>query len=151
MGNAPRIFALASKGGLPYVSLIFCALFGLLGFMGINSGSGKVFGWFSNSRFPQLYALRSYLMFRSLSDRYCWNDNMVRYRRYIHTVLPRLEGARIRPEEASLLDETAAIRGILRDSYDVHHLFGTPDFVRNLIHCLPTVRSVQWMGGIPEG
>ncbi|KAI0094677.1 amino acid permease [Irpex rosettiformis] len=48
VGNAPRIFALASKSGLPYVSLALCSGFGLLGFMGINSGSGKVFGWFAN-------------------------------------------------------------------------------------------------------
>ncbi|PPQ89594.1 hypothetical protein CVT25_012339 [Psilocybe cyanescens] len=47
-GNAPKIFLKASRNGLPYVSVIFCSLFTLLGFMGVNSGSGRVFGWFSN-------------------------------------------------------------------------------------------------------
>ncbi|EGN92085.1 hypothetical protein SERLA73DRAFT_117803 [Serpula lacrymans var. lacrymans S7.3] len=47
-GNAPKIFMKTSKRGLPYVSVIFCAMFSLLAFMGVNSGSGKVFTWFSN-------------------------------------------------------------------------------------------------------
>jgi amino acid transporter len=37
-----------SKNGLPYVSILFCALFGLLAYMGTKSGSGKVFTWFAN-------------------------------------------------------------------------------------------------------
>ncbi|TFK57378.1 amino acid permease [Heliocybe sulcata] len=47
-GNAPRIFLKTSKSGLPYVSIAFCAAFSLLAYMGINGGSGRVFGWFSN-------------------------------------------------------------------------------------------------------
>ncbi|KAF8649785.1 hypothetical protein AX16_005551 [Volvariella volvacea WC 439] len=47
-GNAPRIFLRTSKKGLPYVSIIFCSLFSLLGYMGIESGSGRVFNWFAN-------------------------------------------------------------------------------------------------------
>lgn len=47
-GNAPKIFLRTSRNGLPYLSVIFCSLFTLLGFMGVNSGSGRVFGWFSN-------------------------------------------------------------------------------------------------------
>ncbi|KII93326.1 hypothetical protein PLICRDRAFT_386782 [Plicaturopsis crispa FD-325 SS-3] len=47
-GNAPRIFLKTSRGGLPYVSISFCALFSLLAFMGINSGSGRVFTWLAN-------------------------------------------------------------------------------------------------------
>ncbi|KAF4623545.1 hypothetical protein D9613_001967 [Agrocybe pediades] len=47
-GNAPRIFLKASRNGLPYVSVIFNSLFALLGYMGTQSGSGRVFGWFSN-------------------------------------------------------------------------------------------------------
>ncbi|KAJ8475346.1 hypothetical protein ONZ45_g2324 [Pleurotus djamor] len=46
--NAPQIFLRTSKTGLPYVSVIFCALFSALAYMGINAGSGKVFGWFAN-------------------------------------------------------------------------------------------------------
>ncbi|GLB36338.1 putative amino acid [Lyophyllum shimeji] len=47
-GNAPSIFLKTSKRGLPYVSLIFCSLFALLSYMGVNSGSGKVFTWLAN-------------------------------------------------------------------------------------------------------
>ncbi|KAK7694580.1 hypothetical protein QCA50_001766 [Cerrena zonata] len=47
-GNAPKIFLTTSKKGLPYVSIIFCSLFATLAYMGINAGSGKVFGWFAN-------------------------------------------------------------------------------------------------------
>lgn len=47
-GNAPKIFTRTSKNGLPYASLILCSLFALLSYMGVNTGSGKVFGWFAN-------------------------------------------------------------------------------------------------------
>ncbi|KII83798.1 hypothetical protein PLICRDRAFT_180140 [Plicaturopsis crispa FD-325 SS-3] len=47
-GNAPRIFLRTSRKGLPYVAIIFCALFSSLAYMGINEGSGTVFGWFAN-------------------------------------------------------------------------------------------------------
>jgi len=47
-GNAPSIFAHTSKRGLPYVSIIFCALFCGLAFMGVSAGSNKVFLWFQN-------------------------------------------------------------------------------------------------------
>lgn len=52
VGNAPKVFSLTTKNGLPYVSLGTCAAFALLAYMGINSGSGTVFGWFSNSMSP---------------------------------------------------------------------------------------------------
>ncbi|KAJ3553181.1 hypothetical protein NM688_g3751 [Phlebia brevispora] len=48
VGNAPAIFARASRSGLPYVALITCSLFSALAYMGINGGSGQVFGWFAN-------------------------------------------------------------------------------------------------------
>ena len=47
-GNAPKFFLKASANGLPYVSVIFNAMFALLAYMGIKSGSGRVFGWFAN-------------------------------------------------------------------------------------------------------
>ncbi|KAF9517401.1 hypothetical protein BS47DRAFT_1339816 [Hydnum rufescens UP504] len=47
-GNAPQVFARTSKSGLPYVSVTFCALFCSLAYMGVKSGSLKVFGWLSN-------------------------------------------------------------------------------------------------------
>ncbi|KAF7791914.1 hypothetical protein EIP86_002940 [Pleurotus ostreatoroseus] len=48
VGNAPSIFARTSRSGLPYVAIITCSLFSALAYMGINGGSGRVFGWFSN-------------------------------------------------------------------------------------------------------
>ncbi|CAL1705952.1 unnamed protein product [Somion occarium] len=47
-GNAPKIFLRVTKHGLPYVAVIFQSLFGLLAFMGLKEGSGRVFGWFGN-------------------------------------------------------------------------------------------------------
>ncbi|CEL56780.1 Dicarboxylic amino acid permease OS=Saccharomyces cerevisiae (strain ATCC 204508 / S288c) GN=DIP5 PE=1 SV=1 [Rhizoctonia solani AG-1 IB] len=47
-GNAPKVFAKVSKSGLPYVSVIFCALFSSLAYMSVSSGAGKVFNWFAN-------------------------------------------------------------------------------------------------------
>ncbi|TFK30623.1 amino acid permease [Coprinopsis marcescibilis] len=47
-GNAPRIFLRTSRNGLPYVSVIFNSLFSVLAYMGISSGSGRVFTWFAN-------------------------------------------------------------------------------------------------------
>ncbi|KZT06916.1 amino acid permease [Laetiporus sulphureus 93-53] len=48
VGNAPKVFARTAGNGLPYVSLITCALFSCLAYMGVNSGSGMVFDWFAN-------------------------------------------------------------------------------------------------------
>jgi len=47
-GQAPRIFARCTKGGLPYVSVLFCASFAFLSFMNVKSGSATVFNWFVN-------------------------------------------------------------------------------------------------------
>ncbi len=55
-GNAPKIFTKVTRNGLPLVSLLFCAAFSALAYMGISSGSGKVFNWFVNSKsFLQLF------------------------------------------------------------------------------------------------
>ncbi|KAJ7141220.1 amino acid permease/ SLC12A domain-containing protein [Mycena epipterygia] len=47
-GNAPRIFLKTLSNGLPIASIVFCSLFSCLAYMGVTSGSGKVFGWFAN-------------------------------------------------------------------------------------------------------
>ncbi|KAG1715631.1 hypothetical protein ID866_1513 [Astraeus odoratus] len=47
-GNAPKCFLKTSKSGLPYISVIFCALFTLLAFMAASSGAGNVFTWLAN-------------------------------------------------------------------------------------------------------
>ncbi|KAH9849824.1 amino acid permease [Lenzites betulinus] len=48
VGNAPKIFKKVTKNGLPIVSLLTCAAFSTLAYMGITAGSGKVFNWFVN-------------------------------------------------------------------------------------------------------
>ncbi|KAI0274681.1 amino acid permease [Gloeopeniophorella convolvens] len=47
-GNAPAIFKKTLSNGLPIAALCVSAAFSLLAFMGVHSGSGKVFNWFSN-------------------------------------------------------------------------------------------------------
>jgi amino acid transporter len=37
-----------NRNGLPWVALICSTAFALLAFMGVQSGSGKVFNWFAN-------------------------------------------------------------------------------------------------------
>ncbi|WVW84490.1 hypothetical protein I302_106524 [Kwoniella bestiolae CBS 10118] len=46
--QAPKIFARTTKNGLPYVAIIFCALFGALAYMSLQSTAGQVFGYFAN-------------------------------------------------------------------------------------------------------
>ncbi|CEP20959.1 LYP1 [Cyberlindnera jadinii] len=45
---APRVFTFTTKGGVPYIAVIFSAMFGLLGFMVVSSGATTVFNWFLN-------------------------------------------------------------------------------------------------------
>ena len=47
-GNAPAIFKKTLRNGLPVTALILSSAFALLAFMGVHSGSGKVFNWFAN-------------------------------------------------------------------------------------------------------
>ncbi|KAK0440805.1 amino acid permease [Armillaria borealis] len=47
-GNAPRMFLITLKNGLPIISILTCASFGLLAYMSVNDEAGKVFGWFAN-------------------------------------------------------------------------------------------------------
>lgn len=44
-GCAPRVFKRTSKSGVPYVSVAFTALFGLLGFLNVSSSGAEVFNW----------------------------------------------------------------------------------------------------------
>lgn len=48
VGSAPKIFKKTSRRGLPYMAIGMCSMFGLLSYMGVNAGSGQVFGWFAN-------------------------------------------------------------------------------------------------------
>ncbi|KAF8464510.1 amino acid permease-domain-containing protein [Gautieria morchelliformis] len=47
-GQAPKIFARTNSRGTPWVSVTLSTALGLLAYMGVSSGSSKVFGWFSN-------------------------------------------------------------------------------------------------------
>ncbi|KAI0307841.1 amino acid permease [Multifurca ochricompacta] len=47
-GNAPSICKKTLRNGLPVVALAVSTSFTLLAYMGVHSGSGKVFNWFSN-------------------------------------------------------------------------------------------------------
>lgn len=45
----------ASRRGVPWVAICFQALFGFLAYMGIGTGSGKVFIWFQNMYVTHLF------------------------------------------------------------------------------------------------
>ncbi|KAJ5187930.1 hypothetical protein N7449_010924 [Penicillium cf. viridicatum] len=47
-GFAPSCFGWVTKHGVPYISVIFTALFGLLGFMNVSNDAGQVFTWLVN-------------------------------------------------------------------------------------------------------
>ncbi|ODQ61459.1 hypothetical protein WICANDRAFT_28688 [Wickerhamomyces anomalus NRRL Y-366-8] len=47
-GLAPKCFAWTTKHGVPYMSVLFTALFGLLGFMVVSKGATTVFNWLLN-------------------------------------------------------------------------------------------------------
>ncbi|THH21448.1 hypothetical protein EW146_g85 [Bondarzewia mesenterica] len=47
-GNAPKIFARTTKSGLPWAALCCSTAFAFLAYMGVTTGSGKVFNWFAN-------------------------------------------------------------------------------------------------------
>lgn len=47
-GLAPPWFKITSKRGVPWVSVLFTAAFGLLGFLNVSSGGSTVFSWFLN-------------------------------------------------------------------------------------------------------
>ncbi|KIJ64041.1 hypothetical protein HYDPIDRAFT_28933 [Hydnomerulius pinastri MD-312] len=47
-GNAPKIFTLTSRSGLPYASVALSCAIGLLSYMVINTSSGIVFTWFAD-------------------------------------------------------------------------------------------------------
>ncbi|KAG2062158.1 amino acid permease [Suillus hirtellus] len=42
-GNAPKIFLKTTRNGLPYVAVLFSAVFSLLAFMAVSSSAGSVF------------------------------------------------------------------------------------------------------------
>ena len=47
-GFAPACFGWVTKHGVPYISVAFTALFGLLGFMNVSNDAGQVFNWLVN-------------------------------------------------------------------------------------------------------
>lgn len=47
-GFAPKFFARATQHGVPYISVAFTALFGLLGSINVLGNAGQVFNWLVN-------------------------------------------------------------------------------------------------------
>lgn len=47
-GFAPKFFAKCTKKGVPYISVAFTAVFGLLAFMNVSENAGQVFNWLVN-------------------------------------------------------------------------------------------------------
>ncbi|PGH35107.1 AAT family amino acid transporter [[Emmonsia] crescens] len=47
-GCAPRFFTKTTKGGVPILSVLFTAAFGLLGFLNLSNSGSVVFEWFMN-------------------------------------------------------------------------------------------------------
>ncbi|GJE90155.1 amino acid permease [Phanerochaete sordida] len=47
-GNAPKIFTRTNRWGLPWVAVATNCAFGLLAYMAVSSGAGRVFNWFAN-------------------------------------------------------------------------------------------------------
>ncbi len=45
-GQAPKIFAYCTKGGLPIAAVLTASAFSTLSFMGVSSGALTVFNWF---------------------------------------------------------------------------------------------------------
>ncbi|KAJ5714533.1 uncharacterized protein N7483_011714 [Penicillium malachiteum] len=44
-GFAPRFFKRTTKGGVPYLAVLFTSLFGLLGFLNVSDSGATVFNW----------------------------------------------------------------------------------------------------------
>ncbi|GAW13560.1 hypothetical protein ANO14919_029470 [Xylariales sp. No.14919] len=47
-GQAPKWFAITSKRGVPYVSVLFTVAIGALSFLNVSNTGAAAFGWFSN-------------------------------------------------------------------------------------------------------
>ena len=43
-----HVIPLTTSWGLPWVAIVTSSAFGLLGYMAVSTGAGKVFGWFAN-------------------------------------------------------------------------------------------------------
>ncbi|RJE26776.1 permease [Aspergillus sclerotialis] len=60
-GFAPRFFTKTTKKGVPYWSVLFTALFGLLGFLNVSNAGSTVFNWLM-----QIAGLAGYITWMSL-------------------------------------------------------------------------------------
>lgn len=47
-GTAPKIFLRTTKAGVPYVAVLFTAIFGALGYLACSEGGNTVFNWLLN-------------------------------------------------------------------------------------------------------
>lgn len=68
-GNAPKIFAVTNRWGVPYWSVTGCAVLSLLAYLNVSSNAGVVFNWLVNminmaAYFSWILVSYSYLRFR---------------------------------------------------------------------------------------
>lgn len=68
-GNAPKIFAVTNRWGVPYFAVTSCAVITLLAYLSVSSSAGVVFNWLVNminmaAYFSWILCSFSYLRFR---------------------------------------------------------------------------------------
>ena len=125
-GNAPKIFSRTNRWGLPYVAVGTNCAFGLLAYMSVSGGAGRVFGWYvlNIASATALYSLLHRLQVLK-HDLRRGSHELVRHLRHVRPVLRGHEGAGHRPHEAAVLLAPAAVRGLVRRVLDRHHLLRT--------------------------
>ncbi|KAM3506136.1 hypothetical protein MY11210_007686 [Beauveria gryllotalpidicola] len=47
-GNAPKIFAMSNRWGVPCWAVVSCTALTLLAYLNVSSGAGQVFNWLVN-------------------------------------------------------------------------------------------------------
>lgn len=122
VGNAPKIFMKTSRGGLPYVAIGTCSLFGLLSFMGVKSGSGKVFTWFVNmtsiAGSPEFVCEPQY----NLLNRQNRPPYVVWYLGYLYSLSQRIQSSGLRSVQTSLCIKVTAFCCLVCRHFLLHYL-----------------------------
>lgn len=82
-GFAPRFFVKTTKKGVPYWSVLFTALFGLLGFLNLSNDGATVFNWLI-----QIAGLAGYITWTSLIICHIAFMRILRKRNISRNILP---------------------------------------------------------------
>lgn len=82
-GFAPRWFKKTTKGGVPYFSVLFTALFGLLGFMNVSNTAATVFSWLL-----QISGVAGFITWAALNGCHLAFQRALRARNISRDVLP---------------------------------------------------------------